>query len=236
MAEILIIDDDEDLFSLLSDYLKGEGFSCRNATLPSRGMEDLEKRNFDAVILDVMLPEMSGFEVLRHIRSHAGKRGIPVLMLTARGEEIDRIIGLEMGADDYLPKPFSPRELVARLRALLRRSMHHQTEQSANAVQIIEDIRINPNNLSIMVNGMQHNISVSELRLLEQLVQNPGKVVERDHLSKKIFGHPAYPMDRSLDMLVSRLRRKLGPRSDGGERIKAARGEGYVYLKSGDTR
>lgn len=236
MAEILIIDDDEELFSLLSVYLKGEGFSCRNAILPSEGLKDLKARNYDVVILDVMLPEMNGFEVLRHIRLDADKGKVPVLMLTARGEEIDRILGLEMGADDYLPKPFSPRELVARLRALLRRSAHQQSEQSQISIQKIEDISINPNNLAITVNGRQHDISVSELRLLEQLIQNPGKVVDRDLLSKKIFGHPAYPMDRSLDMLVSRLRRKLGPRPDGGERIKAARGEGYVYLKSGDAR
>jgi two-component system response regulator CpxR len=153
-------------------------------------------------------------------------------MLTARGEEIDRVIGLEMGADDYLAKPFSSRELVARLRALLRRTSLNKTNPP---LQQVDDLCINRVSLCVGVNGQQQEVTVSELRLLTLLTQHIGEIVSRDDLYKSIFGHPAYPMDRSLDMLVSRLRKKLGPRKDGGERIKAVRGEGYLYLLTGET-
>jgi two-component system response regulator CpxR len=142
------------------------------------------------------------------------------------------VIGLEMGADDYLAKPFSSRELVARLRALLRRTSLDKTHLP---LQQVDDLCINRASLCIGVNGQQQEVTVSELRLLTLLTQHIGEIVSRDDLYKSIFGHPAYPMDRSLDMLVSRLRKKLGPRKDGGERIKAVRGEGYIYLRTGET-
>jgi two-component system response regulator CpxR len=236
MAHILIIDDDVELFSLLNDYLTEEGFHCVHAPTPQKGFQELEKGGFDALILDVMLPDMNGFEVLRRLRAEENAAFLPVLMLTARGEEIDRVVGLEMGADDYLPKPFSSRELVARLRALLRRSAQGKPDQTTLMLHSVGDITINRTALCVSINDKQQELTVSELRLLTHLVQNIGEVVGRDFLYKSIFGHRAYPMDRSLDMLVSRLRKKLGPRRDGGERIKAVRGEGYVYILAGDAK
>lgn len=232
MATILIIDDDMELFSLLSAYLKAEGFNSVHAADAEKGLREAAKGGHDALVLDVMLPGMNGFEVLRRLRAEENTALLPVLMLTARGEEIDRVVGLEMGADDYLAKPFSSRELVARLRALLRRT----SQGKANLpLQHVDDLSINRASLCVVVNGQQQDVTVSELRLLTLITQNIGEIVSRDALYKSIFGHPAYPMDRSLDMLVSRLRKKLGPRKDGGERIRAIRGEGYMYLLSGET-
>jgi two-component system response regulator CpxR len=236
MTHILIIDDDVELFSLLNDYLAEEGFHCVHAPTPQKGFQELGKGGFDALILDVMLPEMNGFEVLRRLRAEENATLLPVLMLTARGEEIDRVVGLEMGADDYLPKPFSSRELVARLRALLRRSAQGKPDQVAATLQHIDDITVNRTALCVNIGDKQQELTVSELRLLTHLVQHIGEVVGRDFLYKSIFGHQSYPMDRSLDMLVSRLRKKLGPRQDGGERIKAVRGEGYIYLLTRETK
>jgi two-component system response regulator CpxR len=233
MPHILIIDDNEDLFSLLKDYLKDEGFTCDYAPEPEGGLQKIFATDFDALILDVMLPGMNGFEVLRRIRASEKNAALPVLMLTARGEEIDRVVGLEMGADDYLGKPFSPRELTARIKAILRRTAPIKAEVRTAAMRQVEDITIDPSSLRVIAQGTQKELSVSELRLLTHLVENIGQVVTRDFLYKSIFGHQAYLMDRSLDMLVSRLRKKLGPRVDGGERIKAVRGEGYIYLLSG---
>jgi len=236
MARILIIDDDVELFGLLKNYLAEEDFCCVHAATPQKGFQEMAKGGFDALILDVMLPGMNGFEVLRRLRADEATAFLPILMLTARGEEIDRVVGLEMGADDYLPKPFSSRELVARLRALLRRSSQGRLDPASAALQYIDDICINRNSLCVSIGDRQQELTVSELRLLNHLVQNVGEVVGRDFLYKSIFGHQAYPMDRSLDMLVSRLRKKLGPRQDEGERIKAVRGEGYMYLLAGDAK
>lgn len=233
MARILIIDDDVELFSLLQDYLQDEGFSCVHAPDAPKGLQEAAKGGFDAAILDVMLPGMSGFEALRRLRAQGPLAFLPILMLTARGEEVDRVVGLEMGADDYLGKPFSARELVARLRALLRRSARGKAEPPCAALSI-GDIQVNRASLRLSVSGRQQELSVAELRLFERLAGTAGQVVSRDLLYKSIFGHQAYPMDRSLDMLVSRLRKKLGPRPDGGERIKAVRGEGYIYLSAGE--
>lgn len=232
MANILIIDDDIELFSLLSAYLAAEGFTSVHAADAEKGLREAAKGGHDALVLDVMLPGMNGFEVLRRLRAEEATALLPVLMLTARGEEIDRVIGLEMGADDYLAKPFSSRELAARIRALLRRASPSKTTLP---LQHVDDLSINRASLCVGVNGRQYEVTVSELRLLTLLTQNIGETVTRDTLYKSIFGHPAYPMDRSLDMLVSRLRKKLGPRRDGGERIRAVRGEGYIYLLTGET-
>lgn len=236
MSNILIIDDDQEFFTLLEDYLKDEGFSCAYAPEPIEGIKMLSQNSYDALILDVMLPTINGLEVLRRIRADEKTVALPVIMLTARGEEIDRVVGLELGADDYLGKPFSARELVARIRAVLRRSIPPKNGIESSQQMQVEDITIIPSSLCIITQEIQKEISVSELRLLTHLVQNIGQVVSRDFLYKLIFGHQAYPMDRSLDMLVSRLRKKLGSRADGGERIKAIRGEGYMYLLAGDFR
>ena len=231
--KILIIDDDRELFLLLDEYLGEEGFSCLHAANPEQGFRILGGERVDAVILDVMLPGMNGFEALKRLRAEPGNELLPVLMLTARGEEIDRVVGLELGADDYLGKPFSPRELVARLRAVMRRSAAVEEQRSSSLLRF-DDVVIDRASHSVSAGGVSVDLTMSELRLLLLLAEQPGEVADRDALYKTLFGHQAYPADRSLDMLVSRLRKKLGPRADGGERIKAVRGEGYVFLLSGE--
>ncbi|MDR1312823.1 MAG: response regulator transcription factor [Deltaproteobacteria bacterium] len=236
MTRILIIDDDAELFALVERYLREEGFLCAHADTPERGLRESASGGFGAVVLDVMLPGMNGFEVLRRLRSEGATARLPVLMLSARGEEIDRVVGLEAGADDYLPKPFSPRELAARLRALVRRSSLGGQEPARAAVLRVGDLSINRKALCAVIGAKTQELTVPEMRLLSHLAEKAGEVVGREFLYKSLFGHQAYPMDRSLDMLVSRLRRKLGPRKDGGERIKAVRGEGYVYLMAGEEK
>lgn len=237
MTRLLIVDDDYSLYNLLSDYLGEEGFCCFHAPDAASGLKSLADEAWDIVILDVMLPGKNGFEILRDVRANPALQSLPVLMLTARGEESDKVAGLEMGADDYLAKPFSVRELVARLRALLRRiSKIDNTDSAIVDVLRLDDIIVNKGALSLTVNGIQAPLTLSELRLLETFAEAPGEVIGRNSLSHKIFGHPPFPQDRSLDMLVSRLRKKLGPRSDGGERIRAARGEGYIFLLPGDKQ
>lgn len=234
MPPILIIDDDEDLLELLSRFLKEQGFSCTTAVDGEKGLRKLRMDVFDAVILDLMLPDMDGFAILQRLRAEEETKAMPVLMLTARGEDIDRIIGLELGADDYLPKPFNPHELAARLRALLRRSSLNRQEQKVAGTRDIDNLSIHGAGLCVYVDGNKQDITVSELRLLNALLDNAGDVVSRDALCKTVFGHGAYPMDRSLDVMISRLRRKIGPLPAGGERIKAVRGEGYMFLLSGE--
>jgi len=224
----LLIDDDSDLYTLLNEYLLQQGILCTHASDPKEGLDLLARKNFDAVMLDVMLPGMNGFEVLRRLRNDEKHVMLPVIMLTARGREADRIIGLEMGADDYLGKPFSPRELVARLRALNRRF------RSLPSVQVIDDITINRQLLTVTVGEQTHELSMQEMKLLNHLAGNPGQTLSRDMLCLSIYGREPRFVDRSLDMLVSRLRKKLGFRSDGGDRIRAIRGQGYLFLIQGD--
>lgn len=230
---MLIIDDDNELQTLLVDYLGEMGFSCTGAVDAAAGLRFVEEGIWDAVILDIMLPGASGLDILQQIRADDRTRKLPVLMLTAKGDEVDRVVGLEMGADDYLTKPFSARELAARIRALLRRAGSGE-ETGAEQKIIIDDMAINKAGLRVSICGQQAELTVPEMRLLEMFIAEPGKTLDRDMLCKNLFGHPAYPYDRSLDMLVSRLRKRLGPRRDGGDRIKAVRGEGYVYIVSGE--
>ncbi len=234
MHSILIIDDDKELCALLTEYLEAESFSCRSAATAEEGLSLARAARWDMVILDVMLPGRNGFEVLRELRGDAFARDLPVLMLTARGEEIDRIVGLELGADDYLSKPFSARELLARMRAVLRRAQGTRADAAdSSAPRVVGDLRLWAGSLRAAIGERTTEISTVELRLLEQLLEKPGAVISREHLYRTVLGHNAYPFDRSLDMLVSRLRKKLGPRADDGERIRAVRGEGYMYLLPG---
>jgi DNA-binding response OmpR family regulator len=221
---VLLIDDDYDLYSLLNEYLLQQGITCSHAPDPPKGLDMLVRGTFDAAILDVMLPGMNGFEFLRRLRGDEKHATLPVIMLTARGRETDKVIGLEMGADDYLGKPFSPRELVARLRALYRRT------RTFPAVQQVGDIAINRPQLTVTVNGQVQQLSMQEMRILNLLVDNLGRTVSRNVLYTSTHQRSLSLADRSLDMLVSRLRKKLGSRSDGGNRIQAVRGQGYVLL------
>ncbi len=237
MTRLLIIDDDYSLFALLSQYLEDERFSCRHAADGGAGLALLADEPWDMVVLDIMLPVMDGFEILRRIRENPDLAALPVLMLSARGDEEDKVSGLDGGADDYLAKPFGPKELAARLKALQRRAARSGTRNLGPAGTFrFDDLAIHKPSMRLMAKDRQVELTASEMRLLEILAQSPGQVVERNRLSREVLGHPPFPQDRSLDMLVSRLRKKLGPRRDGGERIRSARGEGYALLLSGDTQ
>jgi two-component system response regulator CpxR len=221
---LLIVDDDQELCSLLVEYLTPEGFAVELLSNGMAALERLAKSSPDLVVLDVMLPEVSGFEVLRRIRA---KSAVPVIMLTARGEEVDRVVGLEMGADDYLPKPFSPRELVARIKAVLRRSAGDVGPvTSATSVQW-GPLRIDLRARSAAVNDHDLELTGAEMRILEQLMRADAKAVTRDELMTRALGRRLLPTDRSLDTHVSNLRRKLAKYTD-RVTLQSVRGTGYA--------
>lgn len=225
MERILIVDDDEDLFQLVSQFLVPEGFQVDGAHDGPRGLERALSGDYGLVVLDIMLPDMGGLEVLRHLRQ---KSSVPVLILTARGEDVDRIVGLEIGADDYLPKPFNPRELLARIRAILRRSRETSLRDQNQKVEVA-GVELDPRTRAVHSSGSKVELTAVEFNLLEQLLRSAGRVVEREQLAEKVLGRKLSALDRSLDVHVSNLRKKLGPRSDGEERIKTIRGVGYIY-------
>ncbi len=182
---------------------------------------------YDMVILDVMLPKMNGFDVLRNLREESK---LPVIMLTARGDDMERIVGLEIGADDYLPKPFNPRELAARLRAILRRSAPDPEETDGTNEKIdVDGIQLSPASRSVIRDGEDVNLTSVEFGLLHELLKEAGKIVKKDDLSEHVLERQLSPYDRSLDMHISNLRKKLGVRGDGSERIKTIRSVGYIY-------
>lgn len=224
---ILIIDDDIELCELLNDYLSAEGFAAEAVHDGESGVESALNNDFGLIVLDVMLPRLSGFEVLRRIRAGSA---VPVLMLTARGDEVDRIVGLEMGADDYLPKPFNPRELVARLRAILRRAVIPTIEtEASSSLLAVGDVQVDPGARSVLCGGKPVEATSVEFSLLEVLLRMAGKVISREDLSIQALGRTLNYQDRSIDVHVSSLRKKLGTLSDGSERIKSVRGVGYIY-------
>ena len=228
MNNILIIDDDTDLCDLLRDYLTPEGFVVEAVHNGTEGVDRTVSGRYSLVVLDVMLPGINGFEVLRRIR--AASR-IPVLMLTARGEEVDRIVGLEIGADDYLPKPFNPRELVARIRAVLRRAESEpQSQVQADIGRlIVGDIELVTGTRTVLRGGQKVELTSVEFAILETLLRLAGQVVSRDDLLKQALGRNLSAYDRSIDVHVSSLRKKLGQRVDESERIKTVRNIGYQY-------
>ena len=225
MERILIVDDDEDLFQLVSQFLEPEGFQVEGAHDGPQGLERALSGDYSLVVLDIMLPDMGGLEVLRHLRQ---KSSVPVLILTARGEDVDRIVGLEIGADDYLPKPFNPRELLARIRAILRRSREAAVRGPNQKVEVA-GVELDPGTRTVHSSGNKVELTAVEFNLLEQLLRSAGRIVEREQLAEKVLGRKLSALDRSLDVHVSNLRKKLGARSDGGERIKTIRGIGYIY-------
>ncbi len=230
MESILIVDDDEELCSLVTRYLKSEGFVADAVYNGLQGAEKALAGQYVLVVLDVMLPGANGFDVLRQIRR---KSAVPVLMLTARGDDIDRIVGLEIGADDYLAKPFNPRELVARIRAVLRRTQATPVavpESEAERLRV-GDIELDIAGRMVKRSGETIDLTGAEFDLLTILLRNAGQVVTREELVKHVLGRSLTPLDRSIDTLVSNLRRKLGHASDGVERIKSLRGIGYVYTR-----
>jgi DNA-binding response OmpR family regulator len=230
MIPVLLIDDDIELTKLLEEYLQGEQFDLNSAHDGPSGLEKALNNSYSVIVLDVMLPGMSGLDVLKQLRQ---KSSVPVLMLTARGSELDRILGLELGADDYLPKPFNPRELVARLRAILRRTSNTTPATSAQPVHIA-DLEVHPESRSVTCGGKPVTLTGAEFDLLYTFLRSPGKIISREDLTQAALGRPMSPMDRSIDVHVSNLRRKLGAYDGNHERIKAIRGSGYVYLLPGE--
>jgi two-component system response regulator CpxR len=229
MERILIIDDDVALSELLTEYLIPEGFRVESVQDGETGLEKACSGVYDIIILDVMLPVINGFEVLRQVRT---KANTPVIMLTARGEEVDRIVGLEIGADDYLPKPFNPRELVARIRAILRRTRREQdhvlTPLLPKRLQV-GDVEMDMAARLVFRSGEKVDLTAVEFNLLEVLLRNAGELVPREELIQTVLGRSPYPYDRSIDVHVSKLRKKLGHEVSGMERIKTIRSVGYLY-------
>jgi DNA-binding response OmpR family regulator len=231
MSRILVIDDDMELCELLTDYLRPEGFDVESVMDAKQGIERALSGEHALVVLDVMLPGISGFDVLRHIR---GSSRIPVLMLTARGDDVDRIVGLEMGADDYLPKPFNPRELVARIRAIQRRTEQGGTgpPQEEKAVRIaVGDVELDVGPRRVVRGGEVIELTAVEFNLLQELLLHAGTMVPRTELVRKILGRSLSAYDRSIDVHISSLRKKLGHEVNGVERIKTIRSMGYLYTQ-----
>ena len=227
MDQILIIDDDVALCELVTEYLEPLGFQIESVHRGDAGAERALAGEHSLVVLDVMLPGLNGFEVLRRIRAESK---IPVLMLTARGDDIDRIVGLEIGADDYLPKPFNPRELTARIRAILRRTTAAAPLDQALEKRLrVGDVELDSGTRAISRGGENVELTAVEFDLLEKLLRSAGQIVTREELSKQVLGRSSSPFDRSIDMHISNLRKKLGPRADATERIKTVRGVGYIY-------
>jgi two-component system OmpR family response regulator len=216
MSKILLIDDDEQLSAPLAAYFKRFDLLLESATRPSLGLAKLSGGGFDAAILDVMLPEMDGFELCRTIRKTSD---IPIIMLTARGEVMDRVVGLELGADDYLPKPFEPRELVARLQTVLRRRRLPADKQSL----VFDGLEIDLDTHTVQRHGEVVTLTGTEYALLTLLAGTPGKVFSRDDILNQLRGHEADLFSRSVDIVVSRLRKKLEPL----DCIKTLRNAGY---------
>jgi two-component system response regulator CpxR len=219
---ILLADDDIELCSLLKEYLEQEGFDVRLAHNGNSALEQSRRGGFDAMVLDIMMPGRNGIEVLKELRKGSE---LPVVMLTARGEDLDRILGLELGADDYLPKPCNPRELVARLRAVLRRS----SPQIATGSLVVDDLELNAGNRELLRSGTRLELTSTEFSVLQALLQKPGVVISKRDLYLSALGREPVRYDRSVDMHVSNLRRKLGPDSAGESRIETIRGIGYQY-------
>jgi two-component system, OmpR family, response regulator CpxR len=227
---ILIIDDDVELCELLTEYLVPEGFQVDAVHSGTQALERAFTSNYSLLVLDVMLPGTRGFEVLQQIRT---KSRVPVIMLTARGDEVDRILGLEIGADDYLPKPFNPRELAARIQAVLRRASPASSEPSSSSEPLrLRDIELDPGARSVKRDSREIELTSVEFDLLNIFLRAAGTVLQREELARQVLGRDLAPFDRSIDVHVSNLRRKLGPLPDGADRIKAIRSVGYLYVLS----
>ena len=219
---ILVIDDDKELCSLLGELFQREMLSASFSYDGKQGLDLARGGKFDLVILDVMLPGLDGFEVLRELRRQSS---VPVVMLTARGEDVDRIVGLELGADDYLSKPFNPRELLARIRAVLRRTKE-SLEPPGKRLEV-NGVVIDPASREVSCDGRQVEMTTIEFDILEMLISAAGRVLSRDQLIQNIYNRESTPFDRSVDMHISHLRKKLGD-----ERIRTIRGVGYQFVRA----
>ena len=241
MAKVLIVDDDRELCELVTELLSGEGFEVEVENRSEAGLRRALSGEHSLVVLDVMMPGMSGFEVLRRLRAEGS--AIPVIMLTARGEDVDRIVGLEIGADDYLPKPFNPRELVARIHAVLRRFRPARGDAAATAAQAtplperieVGDVEIVTGARHVKREGVGVELTNVEYEILVMLLSSAGRVVRREDLVRSTLGRELSVFDRSIDMHISHLRKKLGHNVGEVERIKTVRGVGYIYARQAET-
>jgi two-component system response regulator CpxR len=239
MESVLIVDDDRELTELVGELLDGEGFRVEACNRSEHGLERALAGGHALVVLDVMMPGMNGFEVLRRLRAEGSR--VPVLMLTARGEDVDRIVGLEIGADDYLPKPFNPRELVARINAVLRRVRPHGLEATGAAEHSaperirVGDVEVDTGTHHVRREGQTVELTNVEYEILVLLLTSAGRVVKRDDLARSALGRELSIFDRSIDMHISHLRKKLGHRTGEVERIKTVRGVGYIYARQDEA-
>ena len=223
---LLIIDDDVRLSEMLVEYLAPEGIELTAVASGVAGLRSAQRENFDLIVLDVMLPGLSGFDVLKQLRETGAKT--PVLMLTARGDDVDRIIGLDLGADDYLSKPFNPRELLARIKAILRRTSETDGDQPMEVS--VGDLRVNLPRREAWIKENPLKLTNAEFVILVTLMRSPGEVVSREALTRTALGRQLLPDDRSLDTHISNLRRKLGGDADADVLIRSIRGSGYVLV------
>lgn len=222
MDRVLLVDDDVQLCKLLAERLATEGYAIEMVHDGARGLERALSMEYALVVLDLMLPGMAGLDVLRHLRKISP---VPVLILTARGEDADRILGLELGADDYVPKPFNPRELIARIRAILRRTA--RTENFTGPL-VVGDLRMDPTVREVWLQDSPLNLTSAEFTLLEVFMREPGRIHSRERLTESVLGRKLGAFDRVIDVHVSNLRKKLGAPQE-GQRIKAVRGSGYLF-------
>jgi phosphate regulon transcriptional regulator PhoB len=233
MKKILVIDDEKDIVELISYNLGKEGFSIDSAYDGEAGLQKIKTGGYDLIILDLMLPGIQGLELCRMIRNNSSIAAVPVIMLTAKGEEVDKIVGLEMGADDYITKPFSPRELTARVKAILRRTESNQTTPLHKAVceetgsLKIRDMLIDKEKYTVSVKGRQIKLSATEFKLLLYLAERPNKIYSRDHLLDAVWGDEVYVEPRTVDVHIRRLRAKIEEDPNNPVYIKTMRGVGY---------
>ncbi|HHQ4584770.1 TPA: response regulator [Aeromonas hydrophila] len=229
MHKILLVDDDLELTQLLTEILTLEGFQVTVAEDGEEGLQRLAEQHFNLVLLDVMMPKLNGFAMLARLRKN---HDTPVLMLTARGDSQDRVNGLEAGADDYLAKPFDDRELLARVRAILRRTQGTQPQRGSSSEEVrFMDLVLQPGLQQASCHGELLELTATEFGLLECLLRNPGQIVSKSQLSELVLGKKLEPFDRAIDMHLSNLRKKLPERTDGQPRFKTVRGRGYLWLE-----
>jgi two-component system response regulator CpxR len=223
---ILLIDDDTEIAELLTEFLASEGFelTCRFDGLS--GLEEIRSGQYDLILLDVMLPNLTGFEVLKAL---GGKSTTPIMMLTAKGDDDDRILGLELGADDYLAKPYNHRELVARIKAIFRRLALMQAKDEQNSLLVVNDVQLNHGTRSVTCHQQPVELTGTEYQILQHLMEHHGQIISKESLYEQVLGRKISAFDRSIDMHVSNIRRKLLPLSP-SDKIKTVRGAGYLFL------
>lgn len=233
MTRVLMIDDDEKLVELVTDYLEPHGFDVAAAYTGQSGVELFEANGAELIVLDVMLPGLDGLEVCRRLRASSE---VPILMLTARGEETDRIVGLELGADDYMPKPFNPRELLARIKAILRRATKTDVSATTDMVQsrlTVGPVSLDPATRQVFANGVEVLLTTAEFDLLHVLLKSAGRVLSRDQLMQQLHGSSWSYFDRSIDVHISRIRQKIEENPRRPVLVKTVRGVGYQFVRSG---